>query len=668
MTIAPPTAPSRARANAAPAPSHWRAIAYPRRARARPKNLDAVWVRAQAGVVRVTRRAGSYLAHARRIVALGPLFSDLSDERLAALVDEHRALFRRWRDAPADLDRALALAGELAFRRVAMRPFPVQMAGALALLDGCVAELATGEGKTLVAALAAGVWGWRGRGCHVVTANDYLARRDAEWMRPLYEALGVGVGSVVQGATVDERVAGYDADVTYTTSKEVAADFLRDRLALSPQSNLTESLARRLAASGDAEAAPLLLRGLSFAIVDEADSVLIDDAVTPLILNGPASNPVQAGAYARAVTLADRLHPGRDYRVDRRHRDVDLTDAGRGRVDELTGDLHGLWRAPRRREELVVQALAARELFVRDEHYIVQDGRVVVIDESTGRTLPDRTWRAGLHQAIEARERLEIQPMRETIARISFQRFFNMYERLAGMTGTAREASAEFWTTYRMPIVVFPTNRACRRKVLAPIITRTGAEKWRRVVEEIRREHERGRPVLVGTPTIGESEELSGMLRDAGLEHRVLNARRHAEEAEIVAQAGQAGRITVATNMAGRGTDIVLGPGVAERGGLHVVATSFHDSARVDRQLLGRGARQGDPGSGRIIGSLEDGLLVRYAPRVRRLGAGAPRGMLVWLFRAAQDRARAHGRARRRMVTDADERLAESLAFAGSEH
>lgn len=595
-------------------------------------------------------------------------FSELADERLEALAGELGALFRRRRGGAGDLDRALALARELALRRVAMRPFAVQVAGALALLDGCVAELATGEGKTLVAALAAGVQAWRGRGCHVVTANDYLARRDAEWMRPLYESLGLRVASVTQESGVEERLAAYEADVTYTTSKEIAADFLRDRLALAPRTNLTESLARRLAAPEDAPTTPLLLRGLAFAIVDEADSVLIDDAVTPLILNGPATNPVRAEAYATAASIASELEPRRDYRVDRRHRDVDLTEAGRARVGELTRRMHGLWRAPRRREEMVVQALAARELFVRDEHYIVRDGRVVVIDESTGRTLPDRTWRAGLHQAIEAREGLEVQPMRETIARISFQRFFNMYERLAGMTGTAREASAEFWTTYRMPIVVFPPNRPSRRKILPPIIARTTGEKWCRVVEEIRREHERGRPVLVGTPTIGESETLSALLREAGMEHGVLNARLHDREAAIVARAGEPGRITVATNMAGRGTDIELAPGVAERGGLHVIATSFHDSARVDRQLLGRGARQGDPGSGRMVGSLEDALLVRYAPRLRLAAGALPAPLLVPLFRAAQRRARAHGRLRRRMVTDADERLADSLAFAGAEH
>ena len=668
MTIATPPTSSAAHSTATPAPSHWRAIAYSRRARRRPRNLDALWLRAQAGLVRVTRRPGGYLAHARRIVALKRNFVDLPDDRLAEIASDMRALFRTRRDRPGDLDRALALARELAFRRVAMRPFEVQLGGALALLDGCVAELATGEGKTLVAALAAAVQAWRGQGCHVVTANDYLAQRDAAWMRPLYESLGLKVGAITQDTPADERAAAYDADVTYTTSKEVAADFLRDRLALSPHANLTESLARRLAAPDDAGATPLLLRGLPFAIVDEADSVLIDDAVTPLILNGPASNPVQAEAYAQAVDIADRLDPRADYRVDRRHRDADLTDAGRDHVAALTRDLHGLWQAPRRREELIVQAIAARELFMRDEHYIVLDGRVVVIDESTGRTLPDRTWRAGLHQAIEARECLEIQPMRETIARISFQRFFNMYERLAGMTGTAREAGAEFWTTYRMPIVVFPTNKPARRRVLAPIIARTARDKWRRVVEEIRREHERGRPVLVGTPTIGESEHLSELLEEVNLPHGVLNARRNAEEAEIIAQAGRPARITVATNMAGRGTDIVLAPGVAELGGLHVVATSFHDSARVDRQLLGRAARQGDPGSGRIIASLEDALLAREAPRLRRLADLLPGSLLATLFRAAQNRARAHARLRRRLVTDADERLAESLAFAGPEH
>ena len=379
--------------------------------------------------------------------------------------------------------------------------------------------------------------------------------------------------------------------------------------------------------------------------------MLIDDAVTPLILSGMGGNRAQAETYVAAAGIAEALEPGRDYRVDRRRRDVELTEAGRGRVEELAAGLRGVWRGERRREELVLQ-----------------EGQAVIVDESTGRTLPDRTWRAGLHQAIEAREALEVRPMRDTLARISFQRFFNRYEHLSGMSGTAREARAELWTTYRRPTVVLPTHRPGRRDVLPTVVTRTGAEKWARVVEEIERAHARGRPVLVGTPSIRESERLSELLSERDVEHRVLNARRHAEEASIIASAGQGGRVTVATNMAGRGTDIALGEGVADAGGLHVVATSFHESARVDRQLFGRGARQGDPGSARMIASLEDELLARFLGGLGALRGAVPRSLRPALFRIAQWRARGAARAQRRSVLDADERLDEALSFAGVEH
>lgn len=653
---------------AAPAPSHWRAIAYPRRPRRRPRHLDALWLRAQGPLVRLAHRAGSYLDHADRVLALEREFSTLDDGALARATDELRARFRMKRETNGDLDRALALARELAHRRLGMRPYRVQIGAALALLDGCIAELATGEGKTLVASMAATIQGWRGRGCHVVTANDYLAARDATWMRPLYESLGIVVASVTQTSAPDERISGYAADVTYTTNREVAADFLRDRLTLGPDADLTSALGRRLGAGARSDPAPLLLRGLSCAIVDEADSVLIDDAVTPLILSGSGDNHAQADAYASAARVAARLEPDRDYRSDPRRRDVELTGAGLDRIDALTSQMHGLWRAQRRREELIIQALVAREHFHRDVHYIISDGRIVIIDESTGRTLPDRTWRAGLHQAIEARERLDIQPLRDTLARISFQRFFNRYEHLSGMTGTATEARAEFWTTYRRPVCVFPTHRPSQRRVLPALVTNAEDEKWSRVVAEIEREHAAARPVLVGTPSIKDSEHLSGLLGARGLAHRVLNARRHTEEASIVRQAGEPGRITVATNMAGRGTDIALAPGVADAGGLHVIATSFHDSARVDRQLIGRGARQGDPGSARMIASLDDALLERFARWGRRVGRFLPPSLRPAVFRFAQWRARDASRALRRNVLDADERLDEALAFAGVEH
>ncbi|MEO1130099.1 MAG: hypothetical protein AAFX05_10405, partial [Planctomycetota bacterium] len=355
-----------------------------------------------------------------------------------------------------------------------------------------------------------------------------------------------------------------------------------------------------------------------------------------------------------------------DYVVDRRFQDVRLTDAGHVRAEELTRDLGGPWRSPRRREELLTQALAARELYILGDQYVVQDGRVVIIDEFTGRLLPDRTWRDGLHQAVEAKEGLDVQSMQETLARISFQRFFSLYDHLGGMTGTARECATELWQTYRLPVVCLPTHKPCAREPLPQVTVATTEEKWNRVIDEITRVHGGGRPVLVGTRSVAASEQLSTLLHAQGLEHEVLNAVRHAEEAEIVASAGQPGRITIATNMAGRGTDIALGSGVAEAGGLHVLATERHESPRVDRQLYGRAGRQGDPGSARTIAALTDEVIRRYAGPMQWLGrvAGPARRSV---FRVAQRRAQAMAARRRRQVMRSDETYEESLGFAGQE-
>jgi preprotein translocase subunit SecA len=414
---------------------------------------------------------------------------------------------------------------------------------------------------------------------------------------------------------------------------------------------------------------------LHFAIVDEADSILIDEAVTPLIISGPAPNPEQTETFRQAAKIADSLSCEADYSINTRYREIELTRQGRDNLTELTKYLGGLWTGNRRCEELAIQALTAKELYLRDKQYVIDEGKVVIVDEFTGRLMPDRSWRDGLHQAIEAKEELEVNPPKDTYARISFQRFFRLYRNLSGMTGTAKEACAEFWQIYHRPVVTIPTNRPCIRRVLPDIVLPTESAKWRCLVAEVRHIHERGRPILIGTRSVRASERLSQLLKAQGLDHQVLNAVRHREEAQIVAGAGQAGRITVATNMAGRGTDIKLGRGIAELGGLHVIAAEHNESARIDRQLFGRCARQGDPGSAQAIVSMEDEFASRYAKNLmaflkkrcaqpeHNVTSHVSRGV----FRLAQARAERLALRRRKTVLRTDHWLDEQLGFAGSE-
>lgn len=653
----------------------WRMLAQRTPAKELPRGLDAIWDKAGGWTRRFASRTGRFLHRARRVLSWEQHFADLSDARLREDAGEMHALFRRGRDRADDLERAFALVREVAFRKIGERPFPVQVAGALALEAGCVAEMATGEGKTLAATLPATVAGWRGLGCHIITVSDYLAQRDAEWMGAIYGFCGLRTAHVEQEMDPAARRAAYAADITYLTNKEVTADFLRDRLALGRLRTLPEALLAQIDAGHAGGADRLVQRGLARAIVDEADSVLIDESVTPLIISGEAPNPEQAEAFGQAAEVADQLTPGRDYRTDDRYREVNLTAGGRRRLAELTRDLGGIWRGARRAEELVVQALTAGSFYRRDQQYVVQDEEVVIVDEFTGRLMPDREWRDGLHQHVQAKEGLEVQSPKDTYARISFQRFFRMYRKLSGMTGTAVEGRPEFWSIYHLPVVVVPTNRPCVRRRTPDRVFATEAAKWRAVVERIHAMHERGRPVLVGTRSVGASERLSRLLAEQGLEHQVLNAVRHAEEAQVVASAGTRGRITVATNMAGRGTNIRLGAGVEQLGGLHVIASERHEAGRIDRQLYGRCARQGQPGSAEAIVSLEDELVRRHAPRASavlraRFGAtdrevSSP--LTRRAFDAAQRRAQRLALRQRKGVLQTDNWLDEHLGFAGAE-
>ncbi|MEM9914258.1 MAG: prepilin peptidase [Planctomycetota bacterium] len=650
--------------SALPPSSWWRMLGSRPPTTRLPEGLDVAWEASAAALVAALPRTGRYLKRAERVLKLADDIEPLGESALGEALLDMRAVFRRGRQTSDDVLRGFALVREAAYRAIGLKAYPTQVAAALAMHDGCIAEVATGEGKTLIATMPATVAGWSGRGCHVITVNDYLAKRDADLMRPVYEACGLTVASVTSEDAPPARRAGYAADVTYTTNKDAAADYLRDKLTLGPQRGLTDTMLNQLLAgdglggsrSGGA-ADRVVMRGLEHVIADEADSVLIDEAVTPLIISGITPNAQQVEAFIQAAELAPQFETRRDFTINRQFRDVRLTGRGRNKVAEVTRPLGGIWAGQRRAEEMIVQAITARELYVAGIQYVVQDNKVVIVDESTGRLMPDREWRDGLHQAVSAKERVEVEPPKATMARVSFQRFFRMYRNLSGMTGTAWEERRELWQTYRTPVVRIPTHRPILRRLAPDRIRSTEDDKWNAVTDEVQRLNTNGRPILVGTRSVGASETLSERLTQRGVVHTVLNAVRHAEEAEVVAAAGQKGQVTIATNMAGRGTDVKLGAGVAELGGLQIIATERHDSRRVDRQLFGRAGRQGDPGDAVMFLSLEDELIQRYG-RFR---------WLPWFFKRAQRRAQARARGMRKQVLKQDEKTADSLGFAGVE-
>jgi preprotein translocase subunit SecA len=587
----------------------------------------------------------------------------LADEALRARAAQLRGQLRRAGSielAPAA--QAFALVREAAARAIGQRHFDVQLVGGWALLNGMVAEMETGEGKTITATLAAVTAALAGRAVHVITVNDYLAERDAEAMGPVYRLLGLSVGCVRQGMEPAARRAAYRCDIAYCSNKEIAFDYLRDRLVLGGR---PRRIAMKLdALSGEGAEERLLLRGLQFAIVDEADSVLVDEARTPLILSAQSRQTQEEALHAQALALARELG-GDDFRIG--ERGIEITARGLERLEALGAPLQGVWRGPHRREQMVRQALSALHQFERDKHYLVRDGKVLIIDENTGRLMPDRSWERGLHQLVELKEGCEVTHRRETLARISYQRFFRRYLHLSGMTGTAREVAAELWAVYRLRVATVPTNRPVRRARGADHIYGRTELKWGAAVARIRELRAAGRPVLVGTRSVAASEQLAAALDAAGIPYRLLNARQDKDEAEIVARAGEPACVTVATNMAGRGTDIRLAPGIAELGGLHVIATELNDSARIDRQLFGRCGRQGDPGSCEAILAIEEDLVATFLPaatRLRRI-ARLPLALGKPVFALAQWRAeRAYSRARRDLL-DLDEYLGDILAFSG---
>ncbi|MGF7184703.1 preprotein translocase subunit SecA [Desulfitispora alkaliphila] len=521
------------------------------------------------------------------INSMEPDMERLSDQELQGKTDEFKQRIANGETTDQILPEAFAVVREASRRVLQMRHFDVQLIGGMVLHQGRIAEMKTGEGKTLSATLPVYLNALTGKGVHVITVNDYLASRDSQWMGQLYNFLGLSVGLIVHGITPEERREAYQSDITYGTNNEFGFDYLRDNMAL--------------------DAKYLTQRPLNFAIVDEVDSILIDEARTPLIISGQADKPTEM--YYRVAKIIPRLKAEEDYTVDEKANVVTLTEEGVGRVENMLG-LENLYDDSNMEvSHHVNQGLRAHVLMKKDKDYVIKDGEIVIVDEFTGRLMVGRRFSEGLHQAIEAKEGVKIEKESQTLATITFQNYFRMYEKLAGMTGTAKTEEEEFMKIYGLDVVIIPTNKPMVRQDFSDVVYRTEKGKYDAIIEEIVEYHQQGRPVLVGTISIDKSEFISSMLKKRGIKHQVLNAKYHEQEAEIIADAGQRGAVTIATNMAGRGTDIVLGEGVKDLGGLHIIGTERHDSRRIDNQLRGRAGRQGDPGSSRFYVSLDDDLM-----------------------------------------------------------
>lgn len=511
----------------------------------------------------------------------------LSDSSLANKTNEFKARLAKGETLDDILPDAFAVIREASRRVLGMRQFDVQLIGGIILHRGNIAEMGTGEGKTLVATAPVYLNALEGKGAHVITVNDYLAKRDSEWMGQVYKFLGLSVGLIVHDLDFEQRKIAYNSDITYGTNNEFGFDYLRD--------NMVSSLDQ------------MVQQPLHYCLIDEVDSILIDEARTPLIISGPGQKSTDN--YYVMSKLVPQLKLGEDYTIDEKQKTVAPTEAGVSKMEKML-KVDNLYDTDNLElNHLFVQALRAQAMMERDRDYVVKDGEVVIVDEFTGRLMYGRRYSDGLHQAIEAKEGLQVQRESQTLATITFQNYFRMYDKLAGMTGTAKTEEQEFIKIYGLEVFQVPTNRPVQRKDLPDVIFKTKRGKYRAVVREIERRHATGQPMLIGTTSIEQSEQLSHMLKEAGIVHNVLNAKYHELEAQIVAQAGQKGQVTIATNMAGRGTDIVLGEGVSELGGLAIIGTERHESRRIDNQLRGRAGRQGDPGSSQFFLSLEDDLL-----------------------------------------------------------
>ncbi|NIQ02614.1 MAG: prepilin peptidase [Nitrospinaceae bacterium] len=611
-------------------------------------------------------------AFVKSVNRAGARFNRLSNAQLKRSIPSVRRILRKDGFKPAGVAVSFALIREVAHRSLGMRPFDVQLLGGWAMMQGMIAEMETGEGKTLTATLPACTAALAGIPVHIITVNDYLVKRDAEWMGPVYRGLGLTVGTIVEGMDFKIRRQNYSCDITYGTNKQIVFDYLKDRLALKNKRGEIQMHLNRLNENA-ADKNKLLLRGLCFGIVDEADSVLIDEARTPLIISNNMNTSSPEKVYKQALEVARDLVEGEDYHVGHRERKVELTPEGRLRMMALTQDFGGMWKGQIRAQELTLQALQALHLYIKDKHYLIDHEKIKIIDEFTGRVMSDRSWERGLHQMIEVKEDCPLSGMRETLARISYQQFFRRYLKLSGMTGTAHEVSPELHLIYNMKVAKIPSNRPSRRMSCPTRVFHESEEKWRAIIGRVEEIHKTGRPVLIGTRSVAVSELLSSMLNEKRLQHRILNARQDKDEAEIVKVAGRPGKITVATNMAGRGTDIKLSSHISRLGGLHVIVSEPHEARRIDRQLIGRCGRQGDPGSYEIFFAYDDEIIINFAPGWMNLffkpieGLGRPRGSVFdrLILYVSQQSAEKYFSKIRFQLLKMDKQLDRVLAFSG---
>jgi len=612
------------------------------------------------GVVRSRRAMRCGIAGAARATQ----FDTCSAADLDRLRETVAMKLRRDAKSRAHQIEALAIASQNASRHLGMTPFCQQLAAASALLRGEAAEMDTGEGKTLMAFLAASVYALGGRHVHVVTANDYLASRDAELLRPAFAGMGQSIGVVTGSSSPQERREAHQADVVFMSNKEAAFDYLRDRLnrvAFSGNPNLSAKLGRVL---GRAAQSGHIQRALDVAIVDEIDSVLVDDAGTPLVISAPAENHVDVETARTALKMAEAFEAGIDFIIDTHSGNPSLTPRGLQRLERETRGFGGEWGGRLKRQELMRAALSAQHTLQRGRHYLIQDGKIVLVDQYSGRAMPDRHWSFGLNMMVEVKEGCVSTGLRKSLASISFQRFFRGYATICGMSGTVREVAREIHTVYDLTYTPIPRRLRLRRVVAARNLFPDRDELWSRAASEVAGLHRRGQPVLVAVRSVIEAERASKALAAADVPHTVLSAAQNETEAEIVSRAGQIGAVTVATNMAGRGTDIRLGEGVADLGGLMVMICERHDSGRVDRQLMGRCARQGDPGQVIEYVSLQDDVLRAIGPWWQRAMAAAP-GLAGLAFRRAQGILERKSAAARITLMKRDEHLARLTAFAG---
>jgi len=579
---------------------------------------DALETQARLGVAKL-----KYLLESRkyrlkyivkRVNKFEPMINKFSDEVMIEHIHQLRKQLLRHGLQENLVAKSFATVRAVAHKTLGKRHFDVQLLGGWVMMNGMIAEMETGQGKTLTATLPACTAALAGIPVHIVTANDYLAARDEQLLRPLYQQMGLSSASVVDGMETESRKQAYQCDIVHSTSQQITFDYLRDRMEMGDDIGKLQIQFKHLQNQQQHKPSAFFLRGLCFTIIDEADSLLIDEAKTPLIISQTRQSDEQNQIYFDAIYQATSLHKDTDFKVIEQNQEIALTTKGEEKLAELAESLDEFWHQRRQRDNMVTQALKAEYFYHRDKHYLVRDNKVEIIDALTGRAMPDRSWEHGLHQLIEAKEKCEITGERDPLARIGYQKFFKRYLRLSGMSGTVTEVASELNSVYGLRVIKIPTHQPSQRKMYTEKVFATKDQKWQALIQKIRTLHQQGRPILVGTCTVADSEIVSELLSDNELPHQVLNASQDQKESEIIAVAGQLNSITVATNMAGRGTDIALGEGVAELGGLHVIATERNDARRIDRQLYGRCARQGDPGSAEAFMSLQDENMANFYP------------------------------------------------------